>query len=108
MPATSETVFEEIGAEKCDFDSIFTFGILKSGEKVGEAAPLFQRIDEEKLQYIREKLKSESGMDTISIGLANVNSRLKLLYGDKYDMDISSQQGEYTKVSINIEKFLGD
>lgn len=65
-------------------------------------------IDEEKLQYIREKLKSESGMDTISIGLANVNSRLKLLYGDKYDMDISSQQGEYTKVSINIEKFLGD
>ena len=62
MPATSETVFEEIGAEKCDFDSIFTFGILKSGEKVGEAAPLFQRIDEEKLlaQIKETKDKAEA------------------------------------------------
>mgnify|MGYP000881056460 CR=1 FL=1 len=65
-------------------------------------------IDDEKLRNIREKLKSESGMDTISIGLANVDSRLKLIYGDKYDMDISSQKGAYTKVSINIAKFWGD
>lgn len=65
-------------------------------------------IDDEKLRNIRKKLKSESGMDTISIGLANVDSRLKLIYGDKYDMDISSQKGAYTKVSINIAKFWGD
>lgn len=60
MPATSETVFEEIGAEKCDFDSIFTFGILKSGEKVGEAAPLFQRIDEEKLMAQIKETKDKA------------------------------------------------
>ena len=49
MPATADTIFAEIGAEKRDYDSILSFGGLESGRETGEASPLFARIDEAKL-----------------------------------------------------------
>lgn len=49
IPQTSETIFGELNTDVRDFDSIFTFGGLESGKNVGEAAPLFARIDEAKL-----------------------------------------------------------
>lgn len=33
-------------------------------------------------------------------GLSNVDSRLKLLYGEKYGLEIESKVGEYTKVTV--------
>ncbi|MBR3998599.1 MAG: methionine--tRNA ligase subunit beta, partial [Clostridia bacterium] len=49
MPATAESIFAQIGSDKRDFDSAFTFGGLESGKTVGESAALFARIDEAKL-----------------------------------------------------------
>ena len=47
MPATAAKIIELIGAgELADFDSLETFGGLKSGAGVGEAKGLFARIDE--------------------------------------------------------------
>lgn len=37
-----------------------------------------------------------------SIGLTNVNRRLKLLYGDKYRLSIDSEKGKFTTVTIRI------
>ncbi len=48
IPATADKIFESIGTDIRDFDSAQTFGALESGKSVGEAAPLFQRIDEAK------------------------------------------------------------
>ena len=49
MPDTSKAIFKQLGTDVRDYDSLRTFGGLKVGEKVGEAKPLFNRIDAEKL-----------------------------------------------------------
>ena len=48
MPETSEKILAQIGAEEVSFDSIQTFGKTKVGSRVGEAAVLFERLDEKK------------------------------------------------------------
>ncbi|MBE6724389.1 MAG: methionine--tRNA ligase [Ruminococcaceae bacterium] len=49
IPGTADSIFAQIGSDVRDYDSAFTFGGLKSGSPVGEASPLFARIDEAKL-----------------------------------------------------------
>ena len=49
MPQTADSIFAQIGSDKRCFCSIETFGGLEAGKSVGEAAPLFSRIDEEKM-----------------------------------------------------------
>ena len=49
MPSTAASIFAQIGSDKSNFDSAFTFGGLESGKNVGDAAALFARIDEAKL-----------------------------------------------------------
>lgn len=49
MPDTSAAIFEQLGTDVRDYDSLNVFGGLKVGEKVGTATPLFSRIDAEKL-----------------------------------------------------------
>jgi len=49
IPTTAENIFTQIGADVKDYDSIFSFGSLESGKNVGDASPLFARIDEAKL-----------------------------------------------------------
>lgn len=49
MPDTAAAIFEQLGTDVRDCDSLSTFGNLKVGEKVGNAVPLFQRIDADKL-----------------------------------------------------------
>jgi len=36
------------------------------------------------------------------IGISNVHERLRLLYGDQFEMDIRSQPGEGTQIRIEI------
>jgi len=48
IPAAAEKIFAQIGSDVCDFDSVLTFGALKSDASVGEPEPLFSRIDEVK------------------------------------------------------------
>lgn len=52
IPETADSIFRQIGSDKRDYDSVFTFGGLESGHEVGEAKPLFQRIDEE--EFLKE------------------------------------------------------
>ena len=57
IPQTAETIFANINTDVKDFDSASTFGALESGRSVGEAAPLFQRIDEAKFMAEIEAAK---------------------------------------------------
>ena len=48
IPDASDKIFEQIGSDIRDFDSVLSFGALKAQTPVGEAVPLFSRIDEAK------------------------------------------------------------
>ncbi|MEG2295505.1 MAG: methionine--tRNA ligase subunit beta, partial [Oscillospiraceae bacterium] len=48
LPQTSQCIFEQLGSDKTDFDSLITFGVMKYGTKVGIATPIFNRIEEAK------------------------------------------------------------
>lgn len=57
MPETSQKIASQINADTLSFESTKTFGVTKAGVKVGEAVPLFQRIDtEKKLAELEEEL----------------------------------------------------
>lgn len=49
IPTTAENIFAQLATDRCDYDSIETFGALVSGKPVGEPAVLFARLDEEKI-----------------------------------------------------------
>lgn len=49
MPDTSKAILDEINCEVDSYESLLSFGALPVGGKVGEATPLFARIDAEKM-----------------------------------------------------------
>ena len=56
------------------------------------------------LNHALEGNEKESEIDSTrtGIGLRNVNSRIKLYYGDKYGVHVSSQPGSDTIVRLNL------
>ncbi len=64
MPETSEKIFNQIGSKVKDYDTAFSFGALVSGGSVGNPAPLFSRIDEEKFMAEIEKEREEAARAT--------------------------------------------
>jgi two-component system sensor histidine kinase YesM len=81
-----------------DGDSNVCFSVFDSG----------QGIEEAKLERIRSGLgrnRTETLQNTGSagsIGLVNIDSRIKLLFGDQYGIRIESKAGWGTKVTIRI------
>ena len=60
MPETSTKILEEINTDIKDLDSIRTFGGYIAETKVGEAKPLFNRIDEKaKLEELVAKMEAK-------------------------------------------------
>ncbi|HHW31569.1 MAG TPA: sensor histidine kinase [Clostridiaceae bacterium] len=61
-------------------------------------------MDEEKLEQIRLMLngKCEPNTKMMSIGIKNVNERIKLYFGDEYGISIDSIPGEGTRVLIKL------
>jgi two-component system, sensor histidine kinase YesM len=67
-------------------------------------------IEEDELLFINEKLSMDN--DTYfrtldskrskSIGIENVNRRIKLFYGEEYGLSIESEKGNYTRVVVRI------
>ena len=53
-------------------------------------------------------LSSEYGNSGKSVGLENVNRRIKLFFGDEYGIKIESSSGEYTKVMVRIPENMPD
>ena len=61
MPETGEKIFAQLGTDIKDYDSLSSFGAIASGDKVGKAEALFQRIDAEKmLAEIAAKQEAEA------------------------------------------------
>ncbi len=64
MPATSKKIAEQINTNELSYESVKTFGALKSGEKVAEATPLFARVDlEKKLEELAAENEEEDKIE---------------------------------------------
>lgn len=68
----------------------------------------FQVIDngigmsEEELQVLRKEVEVPGSEQSTGFGLANVNKRIKLNYGNSYGLNIQSKKGEGTVIRITI------
>ncbi len=59
-------------------------------------------INEEKLKQIRHDLGQETTPKTSSVGLLNVNERLRLIYGKEHKLRVESKTGQGTKISLDL------
>ena len=66
-------------------------------------------IPEEELERIRDRLAMNDdeyfrmiGKKGKSVGIENVNRRIKLFYGQQYGLNIESGEGQYTKITVTI------
>lgn len=80
----------KILAEKQGEDIVFTISDSGSG------------IETERLQEIRENLEKDELFQK-SIGIYNVNNRLRIVYGDDYMLQIFSKEMEGTEVILKIK-----
>ena len=108
MPETAEKIAKQINTDVLSYESISSFGGLKAGNKVGEATPLFARIDENaKLAEIEQEMNSDDDFEPIKeeisiddfdkldlrvakvINCEEVKKSEKLL---KFDLDLGGEQ----------------
>lgn len=61
-------------------------------------------ISEKKLNEIRSMLRNEKDNLFSGIGLMNVNERIKLIYGDEYNLSIDSEENVGTTVTMRLKK----
>lgn len=59
-------------------------------------------IDSEALKALKYTIENHSPDNTTSIGLYNINKRIKLFYGDAYGIEISSLLNKGTTVTLNL------
>ena len=59
-------------------------------------------MSEEKLKALNENLNDFENMDRTHIGVANVNQRIKLRFGDEYGVTVESVEGKGTKVQLKM------
>ncbi len=61
-----------------------------------------QGMSEEELAALKKKIDTPNSKLRSSIGLYNINQRIRLCYGESYGMDIKSKLGEGTTVSLTL------
>lgn len=99
------------GIEKVQTKGVITLSATQSeGKLTISVEDNGEGIDEEELKIINESLmmnndayfKRLSAKKGKSVGLDNVNRRIKLFYGDEYGLSIESKAHVYTKVIVTI------
>lgn len=92
MPDTSAAIFAQTNANADDYDSLSEFGALKSGIKVGEAVPIFARVDTaEMLKTVEERQKAAAEIE-------NANNA-------KVEAELGKDAGVTTLEQISIDDF---
>ena len=54
------------------------------------------------LEKLKEYIYSESEINGKQIGIKNVRQRIKLLYGEQYDVEIAGEEGKGMKISFKV------
>ena len=73
-------------------DEVIVFHVIDNG--VG--------MNEQELSDLRKEIEMPGSEQSSGFGLANVNKRIKLNYGNMYGLDIQSKKGEGTDITIKI------
>lgn len=60
MPDTSKAILAQMNCNESSYDSLESFGAVKAGESVGEAKPIFARIDPKELYAEIEEMQKKS------------------------------------------------
>lgn len=63
-----------------------------------------QGISASKLHILLQTIDHKQAVPSDSFGLSNINRRLKMFFGDLYDIKIESRLGEYTRITLIIPK----
>ena len=84
-----------------------------SGTKIGDVIELCvtdngQGIREDELERLRLYINEEQSDVTGHIGIKNVNQRVKLYFGNQYGLDIDSEYGKGTRVTIRFLALTND
>ncbi len=85
--------------------SIYVKGWLKDGDCIIEITDSGRGMNEEELSRLYRKINGEieaGGGSGNGIGLKNVQDRIKISFGEKYGIHISSKEGCYTKVQVTV------
>lgn len=85
--------------------SIYVKGWLCDGDCVIEITDSGRGMNEEELAGLYRKMNGEieaGGGSGNGIGLKNVQDRIKISFGEKYGIHISSKEGCYTKVRVTV------
>lgn len=85
--------------------SIYVKGWLKDGDCIIEITDFGRGMNEEELSRLYRKINGEieaGGGSGNGIGLKNVQDRIKISFGEKYGIHISSKEGCYTKVQVTV------
>ncbi len=109
QPLIENAVFH--GIEKSRGKGIIKLNAYKSGGNVIiEVIDNGAGMDREELECLNERLsldndsyfKKLAGRRNKSVGIENVNRRIKLFYGENYGLLIKSEPGQYTRAVVTI------
>lgn len=73
-------------------DEVICFHVIDNG--IG--------MEEEELNALRHEVEMPGSKQSSGFGLANVNKRIKLNYGNQYGLEIQSKKGEGTDIMVQI------
>ena len=63
MPETAENIFAQLKTDATDWESIQEFGAIRPSSRVGDAVPLFGRLDEKKkLEEIEAEIEAKAAV----------------------------------------------
>lgn len=103
LPATSETIFNQLGTNQNNFNSLATFGAVKCNKKVGTATPIFTRIEEDKffeqLAIYQQKKQVLDGMTTL-IDIEDF-SKVELIVAQITDCEPVPKSNKLLQLQIN-------
>lgn len=89
MPSTAKAIAEEIGNPEITYESIGEFGKIAVGTKVGEAKPLFARIDaEKKMEELAAEFAAAAEGDKPEVEIAPYKDYIEFEDFEKLDIRV--------------------
>ncbi len=107
MPDTSKAILKQMNCDINSYDSLAKFGAIKANTKVGEASPLFVRIDAEKMYEKIEAMQKESAKSEKSIEEVEKVEQITIDDFSKVDIRVGEVKDcEKVKKSKKLLKFI--
>ena len=111
MPETAEKIMQQMNCSVNSYDSLSSFGALEAGTSVGEAKPLFGRIDAEKMfaeiekRHIAKEEAEKKEEKKEIVGLAKIGiddfAKVEIRVGKVLDCENVKRSNKLLKFTID-------